>query len=78
MIEPNETDSYPVILPPDTPLMCDVERAEQLFGLSRTTLYGLAKTYPDFPVRVIGRGVRYLVPDLYMWLRNFKGKSTGK
>lgn len=67
--------SEEIALPVGTPLMCDVDEAARLFGISRTTLYGLAKAYPDFPVRKIGSGVRYLVPDLYAWFRDFPDRS---
>ena len=59
-------------LPANTPLMCDAEEASRLFGISRTTLYGLARQYPDFPAVTVGRGVRYLVPDMYVWFRNYR------
>ena len=58
-------------LPAGTPLMCDVDKAAELFGVSRTTLYEMAKKYPDFPIKKIGRGVRYLVPDTYKWFRDY-------
>ena len=64
-----------IALPAGTPLMCDAEAAAKLFGISRTTLYGLAKAYPDFPAKKVGSGVRYLVPDLYAWFRNYPDKS---
>ena len=62
-----------VMLPEKTPLMCDVDKAVELFGVSRTTLYGLAKKYDNFPVKRIGRGIRFLVPDTYRWFRDFPG-----
>ena len=68
-------NSEGITLPAGTPLMCDVEEAAKLFGISRTTLYGLVKLYPDFPVKMVGRGVRYLVPDMYAWFREFPDKT---
>ena len=65
------TATINITLPANTPLMCDIDEAERLFGISRTTLYGLAKAYPDFPVKKIGRGARYLVLDLYAWFRDY-------
>ena len=64
-----------VTLPTGTPLMCDVDEATRLFGISRTTLYGLAREYPDFPVKKVGSGVRYLVPDMYAWFRDFPDRT---
>lgn len=55
----------------DTPLVCDVDKAVELFGVCKTTLDELRNQYPDFPVRQIGRSVRYLVPDVYAWFRDF-------
>ena len=60
-----------ITLPADTPLMCDADKATKLFGVSRSTLYGLAKTYPDFPAKHVGHGLRFLVPDLYAWFRDY-------
>lgn len=68
-------NSEGITLPAGTPLMCDVDEAARLFGISRTTLYVLAKTYPDFPVKTVGRGVRYLIPDLYVWFRDFPDRT---
>ena len=59
-------------LPQDTPLMCDGETASKLFGLSQRTLTRLARQYPDFPVRRIGSCVRFLVPDMYAWFRDWQ------
>ena len=56
-----------------TPLMCDADKAAELFGIGKTTLNTLRRMYPDFPVRKIGRGVWYLVPDMYEWFKNFPG-----
>lgn len=58
-------------LAPGTPLMCDGEQAAKLFGVSKRALESLRKHNPDFPVRHIGTAVRYLVPDLYAWLRDY-------
>lgn len=65
------TPTLNVSLATDTPLICDVEKAAQLFGVGKTTLESLRMMYPDFPVRKIGRCVRYLVPDIYAWFRDF-------
>lgn len=58
-------------LSPEMPLMCDVDRAVELFGIGKTTLETLRNTYHDFPVKQVGRSVRYLVPDMYAWFRDF-------
>lgn len=68
-------NSEGITLPAGTPLMCDVDEAARLFGISRTTLYGLAKAYPNFPVKKVGSGVRYLVPDMYAWFRDFPDRT---
>lgn len=74
-IEVSVPTTVNITLPTSIPLMCDAEEAERLFGVSRTTLWELAKTHPDFPVKSIGRGVRYLVPDLYVWFRDYPGRA---
>ena len=68
------TPTINITLPTSIPLMCDAAEAESLFGISRTTLWDLARAYPDFPVNSIGRGVRFLVPDLYAWFRDYPDK----
>lgn len=60
-------------LPPMTPLMCDADRASELFGIGKTTLNTLRRRHKDFPVRTIGRSVWYLVPDMYAWFRDYPG-----
>lgn len=58
-------------LSPEMPLMCDIDRAVELFGIGKTTLETLRNNYHDFPVKQVGRSVRYLVPDMYAWFRDF-------
>ena len=70
-----EVPTINITLPTSIPLMCDATEAERLFGVSRTTLWELARTYPDFPVKSIGRGLRYLVPDLYAWFRDYPDRA---
>lgn len=60
-------------MPTDMPLMCDVDRAAELFGVSKTTLNALRRLHPDIPVRKIGRDVRFLVPEMYAWFRDYPG-----
>lgn len=62
-------------LSPETPLICDVGKAVELFGIGKTTFEALRNTYPDFPVRLVGRSVRYLVPDIYAWFRDFPNRE---
>ena len=69
------TPTVNITLPTNTPLMCDADQAAKLFGLSKTTLYGLTKAHPDFPAKAVGRGVRYLVPDMYAWFRDYPGSK---
>lgn len=64
------TPTINITLPMGTPLMCDVKEASKLFGISERELTDLRKRNKDFPVRKIGRTVRYLVPDLYAWFRD--------
>lgn len=64
-----------ITLPENVPLMCDARGVEKIFGISRTTLWELAKMHPDFPVRSIGRCVRYMVPDLYAWFRDYPERT---
>jgi len=60
-------------LPADMPLMCDAQRAAALTGISPTTLRQLRKRHKDFPAKNIGRGVYYLMPELYAWVKNYPG-----
>ena len=59
-----------ITLPTNTPLMCDIDKVVELFGIGKTTINALRRSNPDFPVRQIGRSVWYLVPDLYAWFRD--------
>ena len=68
-----QTPQITIALPQATPLVCDTNRAIELFGLSRTTLYALRKQHSDFPARTVGHSVCYLVPELYAWLRDYPG-----
>ncbi len=65
------TPTINLMLPASIPLMCDGAEAERLFGISTGTLAKLRKAHKNFPVKLIGGGVRYLVPDLYVWLRDY-------
>lgn len=60
-------------MPPTMPLMCDGAEAGRLFGLSAGTLKKLERTHRDFPVKRIGGAVRYMVPELYAWMRDYPG-----
>ena len=62
-----------ITLPTNVPLMCGADEASRLFGLSRKTLETLRKAHRDFPVKKVGHGVLYLVPDLYTWFRDYPG-----
>lgn len=62
-------------LSPETPLICDVDKAVELFGIGKTTFETLRSLYPDFPVKQVGRSVRYLVPDIYAWFRDFPDRK---
>ena len=68
-----EVPEINITMPMNMPLMCDVDKAVELFGIGKTTLAALRKNHPDFPCRTIGRSVWYLVPDLYAWLRDYPG-----
>ena len=67
------TPTLHIQLAPETPLMCDGDEAARLFGISTRTLINLQQRHKDFPVRKVGRLVRYLIPDLYVWFRDFGG-----
>ena len=55
-------------MPPIEPLAVTMTQAAQLLGVSRPTLYRLAKL-PDFPVIHLGGCTRMLVDDLRAWAR---------
>lgn len=63
-----------ITLPANVPLMCGVDDAAKLFGMSRDTLEKLSRIHPDIPVKAVGRSVKYLVPDLYAWFRDYPEK----
>ena len=65
------TPTINITLPVGTPMMCDGAEAARLFGISVGTLANLRKHHRDFPVKCIGGGVRYLVPELYAWFREY-------
>lgn len=65
-----------ITLPPSLPLMCDGTEAARLFGISTGTLAKLRRQHRDFPVRLVGDSVRYLVPDLYAWFRDYPGATV--
>ena len=68
------TPNITISLPSNIPLMCDGEEAARVFGISKRTLEDLRKVHPDFPVKCVGRTVKYLVPDLYAWFRDYPGE----
>lgn len=53
---------------PAEPVAVNMTQAAQLLGVSRPTLYRLART-PDFPVVHLGGCTRVLVDDLREWAR---------
>ena len=55
-------------MPPIEPLAVTMTQAAQLLGVSRSTLYRLAKL-PGFPVIHLGGCTRVLVDDLRAWAR---------
>lgn len=67
------TPTVTITLPSNIPLMCDADEAERLFGLSRKTMDVMRRNHKDMPVKKIGHSVRYLVPDLYAWFRDYPG-----
>lgn len=66
-----DTPVVNITLPSSLPLMCDGPEAARLFGISTGTLANLRKHHRDFPVKRVGESVRYLVPDLYAWFRDY-------
>ena len=68
-----ENPTITITLPPDIPLMCDGAEAARLFGISPGTLNNLRKRHKNFPARCIGSGVRYMVPELYAFFRDYPG-----
>lgn len=69
------TPNITITLPANVPLMCDVNEAARLFGVSTGTLANLRRAYKDFPVKSVGRSVMYLVPDMYAWFRDFPAQK---
>ena len=67
------TPNITITLPVNVPLMCNEDEAEKLFGLKKRTLYTMRMTHKDMPVKKIGKSVRFLVPDLYAWFRDYPG-----
>lgn len=57
------------------PLAITMTQAAQLLGVSRPTLYRLAKT-PGFPVIHLGGCTRILVDDLRSWARQQAKEDT--
>lgn len=55
-------------MPPIEPLAVTMTQAAQLLGVSRPTLYRLAKL-PGFPVIHLGGCSRVLADDLRAWAR---------
>mgnify|MGYP004701057589 FL=1 len=53
---------------PAEPVAVNMTQAAQLLGVSRPTVYRLAKV-PDFPVVHLGGCTRVLVDDLRAWAR---------
>lgn len=63
-------------MPPIEPLAVTMTQAAQLLGVSRPTLYRLAKL-PGFPVVHLGGCTRVLVFDLQGWVRQQgRGEET--
>ena len=56
---------------PAEPVAVNMTQAAQLLGVSRPTLYRLART-PGFPVVHLGGCTRVLVSDLQDWARQQK------
>lgn len=67
------TPTINITLPQGTPLMCDGREAARLFGISERSLAALRRNYRDFPVRKVGASVKYLIPDMYVWFRDYDG-----
>ena len=55
-------------MPPIEPLAVTMTQAAQRLGVSRPTVYRLAKT-PGFPIVHLGGCTRVLVDDLRAWAR---------
>lgn len=60
---------------PAEPVAVNMTQAAQLLGVSRPTLYRLART-PGFPVVHLGGCTRVLVDDLRAWAR--QQENAGK
>ena len=60
---------------PAEPVAVNMTQAAQLLGVSRPTLYRLART-PGFPVVHLGGCTRVLVDDLRAWAR--QKENAGK
>lgn len=60
---------------PAEPVAVNITQAAQLLGVSRPTLYRLART-PGFPVVHLGGCTRVLVDDLRAWAR--QQENAGK
>ena len=60
---------------PAEPVAVNMTQAAQLLGVSRPTLYRLART-PGFPVVPLGGCTRVLVSDLQDWAR--QQENAGK
>lgn len=60
---------------PAEPVAVNMTQAAQLLGVSRPTLYRLART-PGFPVVHLGGCTRVLVSDLQDWAR--QQENAGK
>lgn len=59
---------------PAEPVAVNMTQAAQLLGVSRPTLYRLART-PGFPVVHLGGCTRVLVSDLQDWARQ-QGRAS--
>ena len=60
---------------PAEPVAVNMTQAAQLLGVSRPTLYRLART-PGFPVVHLGGCTRVLVSDLQDWARQQENAGT--
>lgn len=58
-----------VQLAPGDSLGVDAKEAAARFGICETTLYKLRRQEPDFPSYTIGKAVRFLIQDLYVWFQ---------
>ena len=61
-----------VQLAPGDPLGVDAKTAAARFGIGETMFYRLRKQEPDFPSYTVGKCVRFLLPDLYVWFQSHK------